>query len=215
VSAPAPAPRPSAVETLAGALRAEILDGRRPAGSRLVEAELCARFGAARHSLRAALRALATEGLVAIEPNRGARVARLGPQEIRWLYELRAALECEAARLALERHGGRVPAAVHEACGALVAACRGPAVRWREVNEAHAGLHGAIVAAGGSPRISAAHAALDGELLLFLLQLEPLWGPERMAADHVALVTDLEAEGPEALHAHLREAAEALAAAER
>jgi DNA-binding GntR family transcriptional regulator len=158
---------------------------------------------------------LATEGLVSIERNRGARVARLGAQEIRWLYELRAALECEAARLALERHGGALPASVHAAADALAAACAGPGMRWSAVNEAHAALHGAIVAAAGAPRIAAAHAALDGELRLFLLQLEPLWSPARMAADHLTLVARLESRGADALREHLREAAEALAAAER
>jgi DNA-binding GntR family transcriptional regulator len=207
--------RTTTVDELAGALRREILEGRRGAGSRLAEQDLCTRFGVARHSLRAALRALAAERLVQIEPHRGARVARLGAQDVIWLYELRAALECEAARLALERHGGRLPAAVHAARDRLTAACGGAAVIWSAVNEAHAGLHAAIVAAAGAPRIAAAHAALSGELRLFLLQLEPLWSAARMAADHVALVARLESEGPDALREHLREAAEALAAAER
>jgi DNA-binding GntR family transcriptional regulator len=178
-----------------------------------VEQELCAHYGVARHSLRAALRALAAEGLIRVEPNRGARVARLSVDEITWLYELRAALETEAARLALERHGGRLPAPVHTALAALEAACSASPVAWSAVNQAHAALHHAIVAAAESPRIEAAHAALSGELRLFLVQLEPLWSPERMAADHAALVAGLEHDGPAALREHLREAAAALVAA--
>ena len=58
-----------------------------------------------------------------VEPNRGARVARLTADEIVALYELRTALEVEAARLALERHRGRLPAPVHEALAALERAC--------------------------------------------------------------------------------------------
>jgi DNA-binding GntR family transcriptional regulator len=204
----------TAVDALAEALRREILAGERPAGSRLVEQELRDRYGAARHTLRAALRALAADGLVRIEPNRGARVARLTGEEVVWLNELRAALELEAAQLALERHGGRLPAAVHGALHELVRTCAEPVV-WSAVNEAHAGLHGAIVAAAASPRIESAHRALSGELRLFLLQLEPLWTPERMAADHVALVAGLERDGPPVLRAHLRESAAALAAAQR
>jgi DNA-binding GntR family transcriptional regulator len=201
------------VDSLTDTLRREILDGERSAGARLVEQELCARYGVARHSLRAALRALAAEGLIRVEPNRGARVARLEPDEIMWLYELRTALETEAARLALERHGGRLPAPVHAACAALQAACAADPVAWSAVNEAHGELHHAIVDAAQSPRIEAAHAALSGELRLFLLQLEPLWSPQRMAADHVALVAGLEREGPAALREHLRVSAAALVAA--
>jgi DNA-binding GntR family transcriptional regulator len=204
----------TAVDSLSDALRREILAGERPAGARLVEHDLCDRYGVARHTLRAALRALAAEGLVRVEPNRGARVARLSGDEVVWLNELRAALEMEAARLALERHGGRLPAAVHGALHELVRACAEP-VDWSAVNEAHAELHGAIVAAAASPRIESAHRALSGELRLFLLQLEPLWTPDRMAADHVALVAGLEREGPAVLRMHLRESAAALAAAQR
>jgi DNA-binding GntR family transcriptional regulator len=201
----------SAVGALAGALRLQILAGERPAGARLVEQELCAHYGVARHTLRAALRALAAEGLVRVEPNRGARVARLSGEEVVWLNELRAALEMEAARLALERHGGRLPAPVHAALAELQRACAAEPVSWADVNEAHATLHGAIVAAAGSPRIEAAHRALSGELRLFLLQLEPLWSPRRMASDHAALVAGLERSGPDVLRTHLRESAAALA----
>jgi DNA-binding GntR family transcriptional regulator len=197
------------VDSITEALRREILDGERPAGSRLVEQELCAQYGVARHSLRAALRALAAEGLIRVEPNRGARVAKLTAEDITGLYELRAALETEAARLALERHG-RMPPPVHRALARLVAACEAEPFAWGPVNEAHADLHHAIVAAAGSPRIEAAHGALSGELRLFLNQLEPLWTRERMAADHAALVAGLESDGPDVLREHLRESAAAL-----
>ena len=202
----------STVETVVAALRQEVLAGERPGGQRLVEQELTARYGVARHTLRAALRELAAEGLVRIEPNRGARVTRLNADEIVQLYELRTALEVEAARLALERNRGRLPAPVHEALAALEAASADGA--WGPINQAHAALHGAIVHAAQSPRIEAAHAALDGELQLFLTQLEPLWSPQRMAADHVALVRGLERDGPRVLREHLSESAAALVAAE-
>ena len=200
----------TAVETVTEQLRESILSGERPAGSRLVEADLCAHYGVARHSLRAALRALAAEGIVVIETNRGARVARLTADEIVSLFELRTALEVEAARLALAK--GPLPPDVFAALTVLERACeRGS---WAVINEAHNALHRAIVEAAESPRITAAHAALDGELKLFMNQLEPLWSRERMAADHAALVRGLERDGPAALRGHLSESAAALVAAE-
>ena len=69
------------VENVTNTLRREILNGEFAGGLRLVEQELTARYGVARHTLRAALRELASEGLVKIEPNRGARVARLSAEE--------------------------------------------------------------------------------------------------------------------------------------
>ena len=160
--------------------------------------------------LRAALRTLAAEGLVRIEPHRGARVAQLSPDDVRWLYELRAALELEGAHLALERNGGRLPPEVHAALERLQAACSGDDPPWSAINEAHAELHGAIVAAARSPRIAAAHAALSGEMRLFLLALKPHLDPSQLAADHVVLVRDLERHGPAVLREHLRIAAETL-----
>lgn len=209
MAAPRQLDRTSTVDALARALRREILDGALAPGTRLRERELCEAYGVARHSLRAALRALAAEGLVRIEPHRGARVAQLTGDDVRWLYELRAALEIEAAHLALERNGGTLPPAVHEALARLQAACDGGA--WSAVNEAHAGLHQAIVASANSPRIAAAHAALSGELRLFLLALQPHIPPAELAADHAALVRGLERDGPSVLREHLRKAAETLA----
>lgn len=207
---PRPLERVSTVDALAGALRREILDGERPGGGRLIERELCAEFGVARHTLRAALRSLAADGLVRLEPNRGAEVARLDADQVHWLYELRAALELEAAHLALARHGGRLPAAVHDALGALVATCAGPEPAWSQVTDRHLGLHAALVAAAGSPRIAAAHTALAGEMRLLVLQLKPLFSAAGIAEDHVALIADLEREGPVVLRAHLSAAAATL-----
>jgi DNA-binding GntR family transcriptional regulator len=209
---PRPLERVSTVDALVSELRREILDGDRPGGSRLVERELCAEFGVARHTLRAALRSVAAEGLVRLEPNRGAEVARLDADQVRWLYELRAALELEAAHLALARHGGRLPPSVHAALAALVAACAGPEPAWSAVTDTHLGLHAALVAAAQSPRIAAAHTALAGEMRLFVLQLRPLFSPAGIAADHTALIAGLEREGPEVLRGHLSDAAARLTA---
>jgi len=206
-----PLERVSTVDALVVALRREVLDGARPGGSRLRERELCEAYGVARHTLRAALRALAAEGIVRIEPNRGASVARLSAQDVRWLYELRAALELEAAHLALERHGGRLPGSVHAAQRALERACAGRAPAWSAVADAHLELHAALVAAAGSPRIAAAHATLAGEMRLFLLQLRPHATARGLAEQHAALLVALEREGTVPLREHLRASAATLA----
>jgi DNA-binding GntR family transcriptional regulator len=210
MAAPRPLHRMSTVDALADALRREILDGVLPAGAWLRERELCEAYGVARHSLRAALRTLAADGLVKIEPHRGAHVAELTSEEVRWLYELRAALELEAAHLALERNDGRLPPPVRDALQRLEAACAGDDPSWSAINEAHGDLHAAIVAAAHSPRIAAAHAALNGEMRLFLLALKPHLPAAQLAADHAALIEGLERDGPEVLREHLRDAAETL-----
>jgi DNA-binding GntR family transcriptional regulator len=197
--------RVSTVDALAAALRTRILDGDLPAGERLREQELADAYGVARHSLRAALRALAAEGLVTIEQNRGARVATLDPEALAPMFELRTALELEAAALALERHGNRLPKAVHDAVRLMAAVCEQRDPPWSAVVEAHDAVHHALVAAAGSPRILRAYEALAGEMRLFVIQLKPRWSLERMAAHHERLLADLEQQGPEPLRAHLAE----------
>jgi DNA-binding GntR family transcriptional regulator len=203
--APKPLDRRTTVDVLVEALRTRILDGDLPGGERLVEQELSRTYDVARHTVRAALRALQAEGLVALEAHRGARVAALDADEVRALYELRAALEVEAARLALLRHDGRLPEPVHVAVARLAQACNRARPRWSAVDTA-------LVAASQSPRIVAAHRALAGELRLFLVQLKPAWTLRRLADDHERLIEDLEARGPEAMREHLRESAAAVLA---
>jgi DNA-binding GntR family transcriptional regulator len=197
--------RISTVDAVAASLRTRILDGELHAGERLRELELVADYGVARHSLRAALRALAAEGLVTIEPNRGASVARLTAADLGALFELRTALELEAARLALERHDGTLPKSVHDAVRLMAAVCAQPDPPWSTVVDAHDRVHGALVAAARSPRIERAYAALAGELRLFVIQIKPSWSLERMAAHHERLLADLEREGPEPLRTHIAE----------
>jgi DNA-binding GntR family transcriptional regulator len=207
MSSPAELERISTVDALANAMRRRILDGELASGERLVERELTERYGVARHSLRAALRALAGEGLVELEPNRGARVATLTRQGLLELFELRAALELEAAHLMLERNDDRVPRAVRAAVEQLRAACEQSNPPWSDIVAAHDRVHRAIVDAARSPRISRAYATLAGEMHLFVVQLKPSWTLSRMAAHHEQLLDELESEGPPALRRHLRDGA--------
>jgi DNA-binding GntR family transcriptional regulator len=204
VSVREPLGRVSTVDALTNAVRARIFDGDLAPGDRLPERDLTERYGVARHSVRAALRALAAEGLVVVEPNRGASVARLGADGIRSLFELRTALELEAAHLALERNGGRLPDGVHEAVRRLREVCSEPDPPWGEVARAHDEVHLALVRASGSERIERAYDSLAGEMRLFVMALRPHWSLERMAAQHEDLLQELESRGPEALRDHLR-----------
>lgn len=192
----------SAVELLAGELRGKILDGRRAGDERLREQELAAAHGAARHTVRAALRQLAAEGYVRIAPNAGARVASLSHEAISDLHATRLLLELHAAERALDAGAGRLPASVHAAVADFATRCRGGAA-WHELVVAHAGFHETLVAAAGSPRLARAHAALSVELTLFLVQGRAEFPPEALAAEHLELVTELERRGPEALREHL------------
>ena len=201
------------VDALTEALRARILDGDLQPGTPLREEALSSEYDVARHSLRSALRALKGEGIVQIEPNRGARVKSLSPEDVRGLSELRMALELEAARMALERGGGSLPASVHRRADRLAALCRRTRPSWGAVAEAHEALHHEIVLAADSPRLAAAHQQAGAELRLFVLQLPPSWTLERIASDHLELVRQLQQQGAEVLRPHIAESTQALLSA--
>ena len=73
-------PKPSAL-SMAHAIIEALEVGEYTPGQRLVEAELCARFGVGRQAVRDALKQLQARGVVAITPNRGAAIVRLTPQQ--------------------------------------------------------------------------------------------------------------------------------------
>jgi DNA-binding GntR family transcriptional regulator len=200
----------SRVDALAASLRKRILAGELRPGTPLREEALSSEYDVARHSLRSALRTLQGEGIVQIEPNRGARVKSLSPEDVRGLSELRIALEVEAARLALERGDGRLPAAVHRALERLVAVCGRDEGSRGAVAEAHEALHHEIVLAAHSPRLAEVHRHAGAELRLFVLQLPATWTLERIANDHVELIERLESDGPDALRPHIEESTRAL-----
>ncbi|SMO93202.1 GntR family transcriptional regulator [Paracoccus laeviglucosivorans] len=84
-------------------LRDYVVEGHLRDGARVPERELCEEFGISRTPLREALKVLASEGLIELLPNRGARIKALGPADIDELFDLMAGLEALAGRLACER----------------------------------------------------------------------------------------------------------------
>ena len=84
-------------------LRDAIVDRRLAPATKLNETEVGALFDASRTVVRAALQALAFEGLVRIERNRGAFVASPTPEEARQVFESRRVIEPSVVRAAAER----------------------------------------------------------------------------------------------------------------
>lgn len=82
-------------------LRELILKGEFKMGERLMQEEWAKKLGVSRMPLREALRQLEVEGLVRIEPRRGAIVTPVSIEDIEEIYQLRALLEGEAVVKAL------------------------------------------------------------------------------------------------------------------
>ncbi len=84
-------------------LRDMIVEGELAPGTRLNERVLCETLGVSRTPLREAMKMLAAEGLLALLPNRGAMVPELSAEDVRYTFELMAALEAANGELACQR----------------------------------------------------------------------------------------------------------------
>jgi len=81
-------------------LRALITEGELAPGTRLNERVLGERLGVSRTPLREALRLLAADGLVRLQPNRGAQVVMLSENDVRESFEVMSGLEAQSGELA-------------------------------------------------------------------------------------------------------------------
>jgi DNA-binding GntR family transcriptional regulator len=94
---------PTLRELTTAKLRDAILSLHFKPDQHLVERDLCEKTGVSRTSVREALRQLEAEGLVERRGNRGLFVTSVTAEEAQQIYEVRAALESEMARLFAER----------------------------------------------------------------------------------------------------------------
>ena len=96
--------RPKSLRELAlEHLRNSIIDGTLKMGQALSEREISESLGVSKSPVREALAELRNEGLVSIEPQKGARVFNLTEAEVAQICDFRQAIEMAAFELALSR----------------------------------------------------------------------------------------------------------------
>jgi len=122
--------QPALIDRVLDRLVAAIADGTLKPGERLAQETVAARLGVSRQPVSHALQVLRRRGLVVEAGKRGLEVAPLDAGRLRDLYQVRAALDGLAARLAAERaRQGLVGAAVRLEASSLVAAGTGLAAK--------------------------------------------------------------------------------------
>jgi GntR family transcriptional regulator of vanillate catabolism len=136
---------------VADQLRSGILAGELRAGERVNEAQLSLRLGVSRTPTRAALHALAAEGLLDYETNRGFTVRAYTDASISEAFEIRAVLEGLACRFAAERApdpvvNARIEAALAEGDLVLTDFVGSPD-QMKAYRAANVAFHGAVMAA--------------------------------------------------------------------
>ena len=134
-------------------LRTRIISGDHGPGSHLAEEIISEDLGVSRTPVRTALRRLADDGLVTIEPHRGAFVAEYTRADIDEVFELRQILEERGARLAASRRTDaqlrKMDRLVNEM--AVIAAGRKPS-RLDDLHRNNKHFHELVLEAASSPR---------------------------------------------------------------
>jgi DNA-binding GntR family transcriptional regulator len=162
VSVPPVTPSQTSSLRVSEELREAILSGEFGPGERLRTESLAKRFGSSRTPVREALVQLEGEGLVVVEPRRGALVRPFASDDLVDLYEVRALLEPPAAARAarhvtpeqLERL--RALVALSDARGGEAPDAIDDQIAWNEE------FHGIVIDAARSPRLAAALRATAG-----------------------------------------------------
>jgi DNA-binding GntR family transcriptional regulator len=196
-------------------LRAAILRGEYAPRQRLIETELTERYATSRFLLRNALTRLANEGLVELQPNRGARVREISVEEAIEITEIRRAVEALVAARAAERitddeiEGLR---ALGEEMAAAVQSA--DMLRYSELN---AQLHGTVRAIAQHSSAIRIIEQLNAQMVRHQFRLSLVPGrPSVSLPEHLAIIEAVCARDPEraehAMWVHLTSVLDALGA---
>jgi DNA-binding GntR family transcriptional regulator len=201
---PSVAPRRGLWETILEPLRRAIILAELPPGMRLDEASLAQKFGVSRIPVREAFVRLEVEGMVRIEPRRGAFVVGFGEEDIADIYECRRVIECHAIRRAAERVDEQGLARLWPLVESMDAATRRNRADLLAVPDVE--FHRQLVALAGNRRLVAAWAPIAG-LVGAILAITDAANPDSPASveSHRAMVEALARRDPDAAESLLRD----------
>jgi DNA-binding GntR family transcriptional regulator len=191
-------PRRSLHSDVLAALRDMIIEGELPAGERINETALYPQLGVSRTPLREALKALASEGLVELVPNRGAVVRRFTLDDVTQMLEAVKVIEMFTARAACERATAEeIPAL--QLLHSRMRACykSGDRLEYFKLNQE---IHSGLVRAGHNDPLATMHSGLQARLkrIRYIGNEAPRKWSGAMA-EHEEMMVALNARAPDAL----------------
>ena len=185
-------------------LRESIVSGQFHPNERLVEASIAQKLGAGRTAVRAALVRLDQEGLVVLEPNRGARVRLITEAEALEIEEVRATLEGMLTRRAATRASADTLIELEKVLAEMRRRVEEKdALGYTELN---ARFHQLIWAAADHKTASRLVGGLKSQSIRF--QYRTILRPARTESslrEHEAIFTALKTRDPDAAEAAMRE----------
>ena len=183
-------PTTLAVET-ARHLREAIIRGDFPSGAHLNETQLTRELSLSRSPVREALRILEAEGLVTLEPHRGAHVRGVSEQDLEEIFDVRLMIETHGVRRGLHRLSPEAMAPLRAAVAEARAALRAADIdRW---HRASLQFHDGLVTLAANRHLTRLHEALKTSLRRYQISvIGPAGEPERFQTEHEAILESLE-----------------------
>lgn len=180
----------------------DILAGRYPPDSRIIETRVARELGISQAPVREALRGLEATGIVEIEPFRGARVRRPTAEELLEAFTVRAELESYGARLAVERAGAAQVAELERLLATMHRAAR--VDDRHQLAIADAAFHGTIIAMTGNATLGRVWQALEPFSRTYITLVAPGVDPVEIAAFHEPILDAIRSGDPDLLEQVLR-----------
>jgi DNA-binding GntR family transcriptional regulator len=200
---------------LVEAMRAAIVQGEYAPRQRLIENDLCERFGTSRFLVRSALQELAGQGLVEFQRNRGARVREISLGEAIEITEVRMLLEGLQAARAAERITKAEAAALRGIVKDMrIAVANSELLRYRDLN---ASLHASVRDIAAHETSARLLRQLRDQTVRHQFSLALIPGrPTVSLPQHEAIVTAVTSHDPvaaeQAMHEHLQSVIDAFRA---
>lgn len=163
---------------------------------RLIEAELAERYGAGRFVIRNTLLQLAADGLVELQPNRGARVREISVDEAVEITEIRQAVEGLVAARAAEQVTDAQIAELRALGEHMTSAVeQGELMRYSDLN---ASLHSQLREIAGHATAARIIEQLNGQMVRHQFRLSLVPGrPSISLPEHLAIIDAVSDRDPE------------------
>ncbi|HUP32486.1 MAG TPA: GntR family transcriptional regulator [Gaiellaceae bacterium] len=195
-------PRTNLNDRVYETLKARLVRRELGPGEKVSLHELAGSLGVSRSPVHHALTRLVSEGLLSVKPRRGYYVTPLTEPALEEGYDVRLALELQAA----ERAVGNVPPAGLRRLRALHGATA-VAVSHTEWDSANAGFHEHQVDLAGNALLSRFYRELSVNLMMQVIRGGGLEGDAHLITEHGAIVAAFEAgdlaAAQEAIRAHI------------
>jgi DNA-binding GntR family transcriptional regulator len=180
----------------------DILSGRYPPDSRIVETRVARELGTSQAPVREALRGLEALGVVEILPFRGARVRRPSIAELLEAYEVRAELESLGARLGVPLMTSADLLELEALADTMQQAAAGGDRHAVAVSDA--AFHARIVALSGNDTLMRVWQSLEPFSRTYITLVSPGADAQWSADLHPAILRALRTRNAEAVEAALR-----------